>query len=152
LEEPPGPGEARFDIDHDVKIAVGSLLREGILDRWTAEHLTGLNSHVRFTHTKFMLVDPLGDHPLVISGSGNFSDASVHENDENMLVIQDDPRVADIYLGEFMRIFNHFYFRYLTQKLATPGDRTVYLSPNDRWTARYFDRTTPSYRQRLLFR
>lgn len=152
LEKPPNAGDVRFDVDHDVKIAVGSLLRNGILDRWTKERLTGLNSHVRFTHTKFMLVDPLGDHPLVISGSGNFSDASVHENDENMLVIQDDPRVADIYLGEFMRIFNHFYFRYLSQKLATPGDRTAYLSPDDRWTNRYFDRDTPSCRQRLLFR
>jgi hypothetical protein len=28
-----------------------------------------------------------------------------------MLVIQGDQRVADIYLGEFMRIFNHYYFR-----------------------------------------
>jgi phosphatidylserine/phosphatidylglycerophosphate/cardiolipin synthase-like enzyme len=152
LEEPPSAGDVRFDTDHDVKMAVGSVLSKGILDRWTKEHLTGLNAHVRYTHTKFMLVDPLGDHPLVISGSGNFSDASVHENDENMLIIQDDPRAADVYVGEFMRIFNHFYFRYLSQKLNTPGDRTAYLSPNDHWAARYFDRTTPSYRQRLLFR
>ena len=86
----------------------------------------------------------------MVSGSGNFSDASVHDNDENMLVIQDDPRVADIYLGEFMRIFNHFYFRYLATKLkdAAPS----YLSPDDSWAARYFDEKTPSNRQRLLFR
>ncbi len=98
-----------------------------------------------------MLVDPLGERPLVISGSGNFSDPSVHENDENMLVIQDDPRVADIYLGEFMRIFNHFYFRFLAGKTLA-GDRGGFLSPDDRWVRRYFDTSTPSCRQRLLFR
>jgi phosphatidylserine/phosphatidylglycerophosphate/cardiolipin synthase-like enzyme len=99
-----------------------------------------------------MLIDPLGDDPLVISGSGNFSDPSVKENDENMLVIHGDTRVADIYLGEFMRIFNHFYFRYLQQKLGTPDEKTAYLVPDDSWTGRYYDSSTPSYRQRLLFR
>jgi phosphatidylserine/phosphatidylglycerophosphate/cardiolipin synthase-like enzyme len=150
LEQPPGAGDVRFDVDRDVKIAVGSLLRQGVLDNWVAEHLTGLDTHVNFTHTKFMLVDPLGEHPLVISGSGNFSDPSVHENDENMLVIQDDPRVADIYLGEFMRLFNHFYFRFLASKTLA-GDRGGFLSPDDRWVRRYFDASTPSCRQRLLF-
>jgi phosphatidylserine/phosphatidylglycerophosphate/cardiolipin synthase-like enzyme len=151
LEKPQAAGGVQFDTDHDVKVAIGSFLRTAILDRWAKEQLTGLNRHVKYAHTKFMLIDPLGDDPLVITGSGNFSDPSVHENDENMLVIQGDPRVADIYLGEFMRIFNHYYFRYLAQKLhANPA--TAYLSPDDSWVSRYYDKTTPSYRQRLLFR
>jgi hypothetical protein len=151
LERPPGEDEIRFDVDRDVKVAVGSLLTTGILDRWTREHLTGLNGHVRFSHTKFMLVDPLSDDPLVITGSGNFSDPSVRENDENMLVIQGDTRVADIYLGEFMRIFNHYYFRYLRQRLGK-SDEVAFLKPDDDWVTRYYDTATPSHRQRLLFR
>jgi phosphatidylserine/phosphatidylglycerophosphate/cardiolipin synthase-like enzyme len=123
-----------------------------VLDRWTRERLTGLNHNVLYSHTKFMLVDPLGYDPLVISGSGNFSDASVGNNDENMLLIRGDTRIADIYLGEFMRVFNHFYFRYLQQKLHTDEARTAYLAPDDSWIARYYNRATPSYKQRLLFR
>ena len=154
LERAPGDDEVTFETDHDVKVAVGSFLRTAILDRWVREQLTGLNPRVRYSHTKFMLIDPLGDTPLVISGSGNFSNPSVNENDENMLVIQGDQRVADIYLGEFMRIFNHYYFRYLVQKLRGADDAaaTAYLTPDDSWVDRYFDKTTPSYRQRLLFR
>jgi phosphatidylserine/phosphatidylglycerophosphate/cardiolipin synthase-like enzyme len=144
-------GEVRFDQDHDVKKAVGSFLRSGILDRWTKERLTGLNHNVLFSHTKYMLIDPLGDDPLVISGSGNFSDPSVNKNDENMLVIQGDTRVADIYLGEFMRVFNHFYFRYLKQKLHSEDKRSAFLIPDDSWVHRYYNPTTPSFRQRLLF-
>jgi hypothetical protein len=58
-----------------------------------------------------MLLDPLSDDPIVITGSANFSEASTTANDENMLVIRCDSRVADIYLGEFMRLFTHFRFR-----------------------------------------
>jgi phosphatidylserine/phosphatidylglycerophosphate/cardiolipin synthase-like enzyme len=153
LEKEPEEGDVRFDLDRDVKVAVGSFLTAGVLDRWAKENLTGLNRNVRFSHTKFMLIDPLSEDPLVITGSGNFSDPSVNKNDENMLVIAGDTRVADIYLGEFMRIFNHFYFRYLKQKLRAAADRTpAFLAPDDRWVRRYYDQSAPSHRQRLLFR
>ena len=48
-----------------------------------------------------------------------------------------------------MRLFNHFYFRFLSTKSRSAP---VFLSPDDSWAARYFDDTTPSCRQRLLFR
>jgi phosphatidylserine/phosphatidylglycerophosphate/cardiolipin synthase-like enzyme len=68
-----------------------------------------------------MLVDPLGQDPLVVSGSANFSRPSQRTNDENMLVIRGDARVADIYLGEFMRIFDHHYARYVVRRLQEEG-------------------------------
>ena len=40
-------------------------------------------------------------------------------NDENMLVVRGDDRVADIYLTEFMRLFQHFYFRYMSSDEST---------------------------------
>ena len=146
--------------DYDVKIAVGSYLQdvpveEQGLVRWVEESMTSLNSHVRYAHTKFMLVDALTDDPLVVTGSANFSNASVKNNDENMLIIQGDARVADIYLGEFMRLFNHHYFRYLARKLGwntAGGGHVAKLDPTDRWAERYFRSGTPSYKQRRLFR
>ena len=42
-------------------------------------------------------------------------------NDENMNVIRGDQRVADIYFGEFMRIFDHLYSRYIVAKLKKAG-------------------------------
>ncbi len=41
---------------------------------------------VFFVHTKFLLIDPLSDDPLVCSGSANFSSRSLLQNDENMLL------------------------------------------------------------------
>ena len=50
--------------------AVGAYLSKGAFDRWLAERLTGLNVNVRYRHTKYMLVDPLGASPLMVSGVG----------------------------------------------------------------------------------
>ena len=143
-----------------MKIAVGSYLdyetaQQQALIRWVKERTTRLNRHVRYAHTKFMIVDALTDDPVVVTGSANFSDASVRSNDENMLIIRGDTRVADIYLGEFMRLFNHHYFRYLAKKLGWDlqgGGSVAELKESDVWTERYFDPAKPSCKQRKLFR
>jgi hypothetical protein len=36
-------------------------------------------------------------------------------------VIRGNTRVADIYFGEFMRIFDHLYSRYVVRKLKAAG-------------------------------
>ncbi|WP_206680664.1 phospholipase D-like domain-containing protein [Neoaquamicrobium sediminum] len=104
--------------------AIGSHLRTNRFDAWLAEKLTGLNSNVRYVHNKFMVLDPLSDDPIVIGGSANFSKKSTDSNDENMLVIRGDRRVADIYLGEFMRLYTHHAFREFAARRATPIRRS----------------------------
>lgn len=91
--------------------AIGNFIRTNKFDGWVKERLTGLNSNVNYIHNKFMLIDPLSDDPIVIGGSANFSNASTIDNDENMLLVRGNTRVADIYFGEFMRLFSHFSFR-----------------------------------------
>jgi len=106
--------------DRDVLFAAGSYLGANSLINFRGERSNPLNSN-DYIHTKFMLVDPLSTDPLVVTGSANFSRPSQRTNDENMLVIRGDLRVADIYFGEFMRIFDHHYARYLVRKLTNAG-------------------------------
>ena len=63
-----------------------------------AERLTGLNTYRYVRPHKYVFVDPLRDDPSSQAGSANFSEPSTKENDENMLVIRGDTRVADVYL------------------------------------------------------
>lgn len=91
--------------------AIGSLIATTALDGWVKEQLSRLSRNVQYVHNKFMLIDPLGDDPIVVAGSANFSKASVIDNDENMVIVRGNTRVADIYLGEFMRLWNHHAFR-----------------------------------------
>jgi phosphatidylserine/phosphatidylglycerophosphate/cardiolipin synthase-like enzyme len=135
------------------EVAVANILPQNEFERWMEEHLSGLNTHVKYIHTKYMIIDPLGDDPLLITGSANFSDASTRKNDENMLVIRGDKRVADLYLSEFMRLFNHFQFRGLAHARAATGPESArsFLVPNDSWKARYYQPGTPKYLERLYF-
>jgi hypothetical protein len=116
---------------------------EDDLYRWSKETSAfslGLNKHVIYIHSKFMLVDPLGNDPVVITGSANFSESSTTDNDENMLIIRGDKRVADIYFTEFNRLFNHYYFRSVynstREKNITEGESLVLL-PDDSWLGKY---------------
>jgi phosphatidylserine/phosphatidylglycerophosphate/cardiolipin synthase-like enzyme len=93
-------------------VSVGHRVELNNFDRWL-EEIDRINDeqHVLYVHTKYMLVDPLGTTPIVVVGSANFSASSTDTNDENMLVIRGDAAVADVYLGEFMRLFSHYAFR-----------------------------------------
>ncbi len=134
------------------RFAVGNRLATNRFDRWLKESLTGLNLHVQYIHTKFMLIDPLGPDPVVVSGSANFSASSTTDNDENMLVIRGNRRVADVYLGEYMRLWNHYAFREWAAKQTTlPADTAfAHLDVRDRWWREYFGDTARS-RQRRYF-
>jgi phosphatidylserine/phosphatidylglycerophosphate/cardiolipin synthase-like enzyme len=135
----------------------GDVLHQYLHDRWAAECANMLSTNVKYTHTKYMLIDPLGGNPVVISGSANFSEASTVTNDENMLVITGDTRVADIYLGEFMRLWHHYRYRSITNKNADKdtgdeqGYEPNYLDENDAWTVSFFKPGTFKYKRRRTF-
>ena len=121
-------------------VALGQNITLNEFDRWLKER-DGLapGEHVRWVHTKFMLVDPLSDDPVVVTGSANFSDASVNTNQENMLLIRGDTRVADIYLGEFMRQYSSYAFRdaAATQSDSPETFQPQFLDVTDKWQQRY---------------
>jgi phosphatidylserine/phosphatidylglycerophosphate/cardiolipin synthase-like enzyme len=135
------------------RISIGNVLGENKFEQWLAETLTGFNRHVKYIHTKYMLIDPLSDDPLIITGSANFSDASTKLNDENMLVIRGDTRVADIYLTEFMRLFTHFYFRTIVKGIgpAALDPAAGHLKEDDSWLLPYYQDDNPKCKERLYF-
>ncbi|HEV8539047.1 MAG TPA: phospholipase D-like domain-containing protein [Bacteroidota bacterium] len=144
--------------DRDVVYAAGAKFGKNSLPHFLEEKLTDLN-HNLYIHDKFMLIDPLGDDPTVITGSANFSPTSQISNDENMLVIRSDRRVADVYFGEFMRIFDHLYARYLARKFEEAnkkkGKKAVkgssgYLRPDSSWVDDHFGAGPKSRRRRYF--
>lgn len=133
----------RINATNNVYQAWGSFLRDPVY-QWTQETNTqflGLNKHVMYIHSKFMLIDPLGTDPIVITGSANFSAASTTDNDENMVIIRGDQRVADIYLTEFNRLFNHYYFRSVTEaaqhRRQQPAQASLFLAETAGWQVKY---------------
>ena len=64
--------EDQIDLVRNTVIAAGAKLETGDFEEFLGEELTGFNRN-QYIHTKFMLVDPLGDDPVVVTGSANFS-------------------------------------------------------------------------------
>lgn len=135
------------------QVAMGAYVRDSALDNWLVETSNMMATHVQFVHTKVLIVDPLGAHPVVVSGSANFSEPSCNQNDENMLIIADDADVADVYLGEFMRAYAHYAYRDARESARRQG-RDFSLKPlseTPAWTEPYYRAGDFKRRQREYF-
>jgi phosphatidylserine/phosphatidylglycerophosphate/cardiolipin synthase-like enzyme len=147
LLEKPGQGPNAPEILREVRAVRSNQIVVGppkwfslnAFDDWLEETKNPFSENVEYLHTKFMLVDPLSDDPLVVTGSANFSTASTNQNDENMLVIRGSERVADIYLGEFMRMYNHLSFRsWAAGKTKEELDQVSPLDTTGDWREDFF--------------
>ncbi|MCD6067899.1 MAG: hypothetical protein K0S33_2725 [Bacteroidetes bacterium] len=140
--------------DGDTVIVNGAYFAKPMFD-WLEEINSGvlLNKNhnptigTNYVHNKVLLIDPLGEKPVIITGSANFSDASVGSNDENTIVIkggEDLRRVCDIYFTEFYRVFHHFFVRKATQEINKDQDAIVnstynpiHLKTTNEWVASF---------------
>jgi phosphatidylserine/phosphatidylglycerophosphate/cardiolipin synthase-like enzyme len=97
-------------------------------------------------HAKIIAADPFGPDPIIITGSANYSAGSTLTNDSNSLVVRGNTAVADIYSTEFMRMFEHYLFRYAQSKeeqaAAATGNATsepeLALKEDDSWSEPYY--------------
>lgn len=54
-------------------------------------------------HNKILLIDVEGSHPVVITGSYNFTYSAQARNAENVLILRDNPALARAYLANWRR-------------------------------------------------
>ncbi len=113
----------------------------GLLEDKESFHHAGV--HI---HSKIIAADPFGADPVIVTGSANFSDNSTRTNDSNSLIIRGDTAVADVYATEFMRMFEHYWFRaHMEGKIAggpaaaAGQDRVLGLREDSSWTDQYYE-------------
>lgn len=101
-------------------------------------------------HSKIILADPFGADPVLIMGSANFSNGSTRINDSNTLIFRGPATraLADIYAAEFMRMFEHYLFRYAQQKA---GDATRNLVDDFSWSPPFFVPDSDRAKDRIAF-
>ena len=95
----------------NVGMALGSSITVNSVDGWRKEESPLGLARALGAHQVHAGGPVSARQPTVVTGSANWSTPSTNVNDENMLIIRGDTRVADIYFGEFMRIFAHHRFR-----------------------------------------
>jgi HKD family nuclease len=124
--------------DKDVEVTAGSYIKSPI-DQWLKETYSGtiIKRGIDYVHNKIILIDSLSGSPTVITGSANYSENSMTNNDENTLIIKGDKRVADIYFTEYVRLFDHFSFREWINE--NREDFKPFLNETGIWIKKYFD-------------
>lgn len=64
------------------------------------------SSHVS-AHNKVMVIDANSENATLVTGSFNFTQAAQYRNAENVLVIQGNPQLADLYLKNWHDHYRH---------------------------------------------
>jgi hypothetical protein len=145
--------------DRDLDVTAGASVDHPI-DQWLAEGSARdlFYGGTDYVHNKLLIIDPLGAAPTIVVGSANFSEASTKANDENMLVLKGPAfsRESDIYLTEFIRLFDHFDFRaWLNDPASTfnPYLEEGVQANGWTWVKKYFANPEYlSYKRKVAFR
>jgi phosphatidylserine/phosphatidylglycerophosphate/cardiolipin synthase-like enzyme len=70
-------------------------------------HSSGIDVRLetRYTsaHNKILLIDVEGSHPVIITGSYNFTFSAQARNAENLLILRDNPALTKAYLANWRR-------------------------------------------------
>ena len=100
--------------------------------RWTKELLKAPRAHA-MVHSKCVVIDPLGDHPVVMTGSHNLGPAASGRNDDNLAIVEGDRRLAMAYAVNILGIYGNYRWRE-NQLRAHPATFTD-LATDDSWQA-----------------
>jgi phosphatidylserine/phosphatidylglycerophosphate/cardiolipin synthase-like enzyme len=114
-----------------VKFAPDLLLpmaREKATEQWFDEFVKKNGAHA-IVHSKIIVLDPFGAKPVVMTGSHNMGTTASKKNDENLVIVQGDQKLAAAYAVNILSIYNNYRWRF---RLAQ-GTKFKGLFDNDRW-------------------
>jgi phosphatidylserine/phosphatidylglycerophosphate/cardiolipin synthase-like enzyme len=99
----------------DVEFSVGEIKSAGM---------------IAIVHSKAIVIDPFSDNCAVITGSHNFSDAASAHNDENLVIIRGNQKLAQAYAVHINGVYDHYSWRSF---LGSGGKADQIFQPLDGW-------------------
>ena len=105
---------------------------------WEDATLGGGGQFPVYIHHKFVVIDGETESPTIYTGSANMSANSVFYNDENLLEITEFSRLGQLYLAEFMRLFEHYRTRLACNLKKNDQNQPYKLTPDNSWSADWY--------------
>jgi phosphatidylserine/phosphatidylglycerophosphate/cardiolipin synthase-like enzyme len=90
-------------------------------------HAAGM---IAIVHSKAIVVDPFSDQCAVITGSHNFSVSASEKNDENLVIVRGNKKLAQAYALHINGVYDHYSWRAF---LGSGGDADQIYKPLDGW-------------------
>ena len=97
-----------------------------------------LNAGFAIIHDKVMVIDPFSKDCVVITGSHNLGYKASFDNDENLVIIKGNKKLALAYATHVLDVYDHFSFRYWYKIFGKSDDYTLEINPEN-WLSKYFD-------------
>jgi phosphatidylserine/phosphatidylglycerophosphate/cardiolipin synthase-like enzyme len=116
-------------------IAAAALNRADAPTGWVAELL---KAGFAITHDKIVVIDPFADDCVVVTGSHNLGYQASYNNDENLVMIKGNKKLAMAYASHVLDVYDHFAWRWALQQGEQSSDATLKTSPEE-WLNWYFD-------------
>jgi len=126
VKNPPAPQDAR--------VISAKALDKTVPEGWQKELL---KAGFAITHDKIVVIDPFADNCVVVTGSHNLGYQASYNNDENLLMIEGNKKLAMAYATHVLDVYDHFSWRWTINK-GTSVDAHLKTKPND-WLDWYFD-------------
>jgi phosphatidylserine/phosphatidylglycerophosphate/cardiolipin synthase-like enzyme len=125
-KNPPAPQDSR--------VISAEALDEKVPPGWKDELL---KAGFAITHDKIVVIDPFADNCVVVTGSHNLGYQASYNNDENLLIIEGNKKLAMAYATHVLDVYDHFAWRW-TVNHGTSVDANLKTTPDD-WLNWYFD-------------
>jgi phosphatidylserine/phosphatidylglycerophosphate/cardiolipin synthase-like enzyme len=129
---PPKDGKGKQD---SRVIAADALDEKSAPAGWTKEIL---NAGFAIIHDKVVVIDPFSDECVVITGSHNLGHKASFNNDENLVIIRGNRKLAAAYASHVLDVYDHFAWRVAQQDPRQKGDGFLKVKPDD-WQGKYFN-------------
>jgi phosphatidylserine/phosphatidylglycerophosphate/cardiolipin synthase-like enzyme len=136
------PKPAKVTIQQDPRVIAAQALTKATAPKgWVPELL---KAGFAITHDKIVVIDPFADDCVVVTGSHNLGYQASFNNDENLVMIKGNKKLAMAYATHVLDVYDHFSWRWTLKKGDNKGQDQLgpdsYLaSTPDAWLDRYFD-------------
>jgi hypothetical protein len=88
-------------------------------------------------HSKVIVLDPFGDHPVVMTGSHNLGFKASSENDDNLAIIEGNAPLAAAYAINIIAIYQTYRWNSHVEQHRQDSSFWHGLEDDDKWQAEY---------------
>jgi len=117
-------------------IAAKALTKADAPKGWAAELL---KAGFAITHDKIVVIDPFANDCVVVTGSHNLGYQASYNNDENLLMIEGNKKLAMAYATHVLDVYDHFAWRWGLQNNGNLSRDSYLKSTADEWLSWYYD-------------
>jgi len=104
---------------------------------WEKELLKSSPRAHAIIHDKIVVIDPFSDDCVLVTGSHNLGFRASYNNDENLLIVSGNKRLAQAYAVHVLDVYDHYRWRFT---LESEGRARAFngLSTSADWQDKYF--------------